>query len=135
MSLNYVKELLNQSDCTCVAVKEDKVYKSNLKGIMPIISKLKEDPQFFNGADVADEVIGRAAAMLLIYGKVRSIYTPLISDHAINILEKYHIYYEYEKKVPYILNRNKDGMCPMEQTVIDVDDPKLAYELLLKKIF
>ncbi|HPU63190.1 MAG TPA: DUF1893 domain-containing protein [Mobilitalea sp.] len=134
MTLSYAKEILIHSDCTCVAIKENKIYKSNLKGIMPIISKLKEDPQFFNGADVADEVIGRAAAMLLIYGKVRSIYTPLISEHAIKVLDEYQIHYEYEKKVPFILNRNKDGMCPMEQTVLNVDDPKLAYELLLKKI-
>lgn len=134
MSLNYVKEILKSSDCTCVAVKDDKIYKSNLKGILPIISKLKEDPEFFEGADVADVVIGRAAAMLLIYGKVRSIYTPLISEHAAEILDKYKIRYEYEKKVPFILNRNRDGMCPMEQTVLNIDDPKLAYDLLLSKI-
>lgn len=134
MSLNYVKELLSESDCTCIAVKGDKVYQSKLKGIMPIISKLKEDSEFFNGADVADVVIGKASALLLIYGNVGRIYTPLISEHAVNILEKYNIYCEYDKKVPFILNRNKDGMCPMEQAVIDVDDPKRAYEILLEKI-
>ena len=83
---------------------------------------------------MADEVIGRAAAMLLIYGRVRSIYTPLISEHAIDILDKYKIYYEYENKVPFILNRTKDGMCPMEKTVIHIDDPETAYKLLLNKI-
>lgn len=134
MSLNYVKEILKSSDCTCVAVKDDKIYKSNLKGILPIISKLKEDPEFFEGADVADVVIGRAAAMLLIYGKVRSIFTPLISEHAAEVLDKYQIRYEYEKKVPFILNRNRDGMCPMEQSVLNIDDPRLAYESLLRKI-
>jgi len=134
MSLTYVKELFNNLDCTCVAVKNDKVYKSNLKGILPILNKLKKDPSFFEGAYVADEVIGRAAAMLLIYGRVRSIYTPLISEHAIDILDKYKIYYEYENKVPFILNRTKDGMCPMEKTVIHIDDPETAYKLLLNKI-
>lgn len=53
---------------------------------------------------MADIVIGKAAAMLLIYGKVHKIYTRLISEHAIAILDKYHITYEYDKKVPYIMN-------------------------------
>lgn len=134
MSIYYAKELLNNSNSTCVAIKANRIYQSNLKGILPIICKLKEDPTFFDGADVADVVIGKASAMLLIYGNVHSIYTPLISDHAIEILNKHKIYYEYDKEVPYILNRKKDGMCPMEQTVLNIEDPKLAYNLLLSKI-
>jgi Domain of unknown function (DUF1893). len=134
MSLIYVKDLLTNSDCTFAAMKNGEVYKSSLKGILPVINKLKEDPAYFEGADVADEVIGKAAALLLIYGKVRSIYTPVISEHAMEILEKHHIYFEYDKKVPFILNRNKDGMCPMEKTVLNTDDPVTAYKLLSDKI-
>ena len=74
MSIYYAKKLLNNSNNTCVAVKGNQVYESNLKGILPIINKLKENPLFFQEADVADLVIGKAAALLLIYGKVGSIY-------------------------------------------------------------
>lgn len=128
------KELLINSNNTCVSVKGDQVYQSDLKGIQPIISKLKEDPTFFEGAYVADVVIGKAAAMLLIYGRAHKIYARLISEHAIAILKEYQIPYEYDIVVPYIMNRKKDGICPMEDTVLNINDPKLAYDLLLKKI-
>ncbi|TAH72770.1 MAG: DUF1893 domain-containing protein [Anaerolineaceae bacterium] len=128
------KEILINGDYTCVSVKGNQVYKSNLKGIMPIIGKLREDPSFFEGANLADVVIGKAAAMLLIYGKVGSIYTDLISEHAIEVLKKHLISFEYKKKVPYIMNRSRDGMCPMEQTVLDTEDIEDAYKRLLQKI-
>ena len=47
MSIYYAKKLLNNSNNTCVAVKGNQVYESNLKGILPIITKLKENPLFF----------------------------------------------------------------------------------------
>ena len=45
---------------------------------------------FFQEADVADFVIGKAAALR----KVGSIYARLISEHAIKVLDKYQIPYE-----------------------------------------
>lgn len=128
------KEILFNGDYTCVSVKGNQVYTSNLNGIMPVIGKLKEDSSFFEGADVADVVIGKAAAMLLIFGKARSIYTDLISEHAIEVLNKYNISYEFKKKVPYIMNRNKDGICPMEHTVLNSEDPEQAFNLLIQKL-
>ena len=50
------------------------------------------------------------------------------------ILEKYNIPYEYKTLVDKIINRTGDDICPMEKTVQDVDDPKIAYELLDAKI-
>ena len=38
------------------------------------------------------------------------------------------------KKVPFIMNRNKSGMCPMEETVLSIDNSEQAYNMLLEKI-
>ena len=62
------------------------------------------------------------AAMLLAEGGVKGVYTDLISDAAIEILEQYPILFEYKKRVPYILNREGDGMCPIEKISRSVDD-------------
>jgi L-lactate utilization protein LutC len=133
MEKEKLKDMLNNSNKTCVAIKGNHIYQSELKGIMPIMTKLKENSTFFEGADVADVVIGKAAALLLVYGRAQSIYTRLISEHAIEVLDKYQITYEYDKRVPFIMNRNKDGMCPMEQTVLETMDPEQAFKLLLQK--
>lgn len=42
MSINKAKKILNDTNSTCVAIKNNIIYQSNLNGIMPIISKLKE---------------------------------------------------------------------------------------------
>ncbi|MBR3992234.1 MAG: DUF1893 domain-containing protein, partial [Anaerotignum sp.] len=40
----------------------------------------------------------------------------------------------YRTEVEYIINRTKTGMCPMEQTVLDVEDAEEAYEALRNKL-
>lgn len=134
MSELNIKEIYEQNACNCVAVKDGMVYTSNLKGVMPILSKLMEDTSFFAGAAVGDNVIGKAAAMLLIYGKVERIYAKVLSEAAIPYLEKYNIPFSYDILVPYIMNRNKDGMCPMEQLVLNMEDPEEAYPAICNKI-
>ena len=41
--------------------------------------------------------------------------------------------YDYEKLVPYIINRTHDGMCPMEQTVYNLTDLNEAFIALKHK--
>ena len=36
--------------------------------------------------------------------------------------------------VPRILNRNRDGLCPLEQSVLGFDDPVAALEALRARI-
>ena len=48
--------------------------------------------------------------------------------------QKNHIPATYGKLVPQILNRHKDGLCPMEETVAHTDNPKKAVELLKQKM-
>ena len=36
----------------------------------------------------------------------------------------------YGRCVPYIINRENTGLCPMEQRVRDIRDPADAYEAL-----
>lgn len=35
-------------------------------------------------------------------------------------------------RVPYIVNRTGDGMCPMEKSVLEEKDPQQAYQILLE---
>ena len=47
---------------------------------------------------------------------------------------KNEIPFSYEKEVEYIINRTKTGMCPMEQTVLQIEDAEEAYEALKIKL-
>ena len=82
----------------------------------------------------ADQVIGKAAAFLLRKGGAKYLYAKIISEHALETLKDSGIAVSYGTKVPYIINRKKDGMCPMEQTVLSVTDVEEAYGKLREKL-
>lgn len=133
MKLNILLERLKNEELTLIVERKEDIYTSTLKGIAPILNPLKNDRHFFEDAIVVDKVIGKAAAMLLILSNVQYIYAFVMSQKAKDILDKYHIKYDYEKIVDYIINRDQNGMCPMEQTVYDIDDLEVGYQLLIAK--
>jgi hypothetical protein len=134
MNFEDMKSLLNQDDIVCIVSKGDSVLTSNLKGIRPWVKWLRECPELLEDAHVVDKVVGKAAAMLMIVSKVKTLYTPVMSENALNYLASQNIDFSYERTVDYIKNIEKNGLCPMEQTVIDVDDAHQGYQLLLDKI-
>lgn len=133
MKLQQLQKKLNEEQLSLIADRKGDIYTSKLHGIGPIINPMKEDLNYFQNAIVVDKVIGKATAMLLILSKVEYIYAYVLSEKAKEILDHYQIDYDYEALVPYIINRTKDGMCPMEKTVYDLTDLNEAYEALLKK--
>ena len=107
---------------------------SSAKGIKPIFDAYRESKEDLKNASVADRVIGKAASMFLIAGDIKSLYTDLISDIAYDLLQKNGIQVEYSKKVPMILNRTGDDICPMEKLSSeskDVDELILNIEKFL----
>jgi len=129
-----ITEKLKEGGYSFVLYKEGEWSTSEKRGIAPIMELLKENRELLRGAYVADKVIGKAAALLLIEGGISYLHAEVISEHATECLQKANIEYEYQELVPYIVNRSGDGMCPMEETVLDVTDTKIAYELLQEKI-
>lgn len=107
---------------------------SDKKGIAPIMDILNDNPAALKGAKITDRVIGKAAALLLIKGRISSLHTDVISCHALKVLKNSDIRVFYNKKVEYIINRNGDDMCPMEKATINIDNPDKAYTVLIAKL-
>ena len=125
---------LNFNEYSCVVLKNNELFHANGIGVKPIIQWLAIDINFFANTLVADKIIGKAAALLLILGKAKAVYGKVMSQGAIDILTKYNIHYEYGEKVEYIANRTNTGMCPLEQSVVDIDTPNEAYVAIKQKI-
>ena len=133
MKLLQLQKKLNEEELSLIANRQGKIYTSKLHGIGPIINPMKDDFYYFEDAIVVYKVIVKATAMLLILSKVKYIYAYVLSEKAKEILDQYQVDYDYEKLVPYIINRTHDGMCPMEQTVYNLTDLNEAYEALIQK--
>ena len=86
------------------------------------------------GALVFDKVVGRAAALFLIYGGVKKVITPLTSRDALAILKRGGAAVEYQKMVKNILNKTGDDLCPMEKKSRGLDAPELCRILGIKEL-
>lgn len=118
-----------------IAKRNQKIfYTSNEFGLKPIISPIKKDETFFKDADIEDTIIGKAAASLLIYSKVHSVYAHTLSVAGKNLLEKYKISYKYDQLVKEIRNKDNTDMCPMEKSVLNIENPKECKRVLEKTI-
>ncbi len=133
MTLDQLQKRLSEENLSLIADLHGEIYTSELKGIGPILNPMKENVDFFKDAIVCDKVIGKATAMLLVLSGVKFIFAYTMSKKAIDILNLYHIEHDYHNVVEYIINRDNTGMCPMEETVYDIDDLELGKELLIKK--
>jgi hypothetical protein len=79
---------------------------------------------------IADKVIGKAAALLMVYAGVKEVFTPTISDPAVEVFEKHNVKITYDKVVERIINRTGDGLCPMESLCLNVENPEEAFDLI-----
>ena len=97
-------------------VKDNKIiYRSKKQRLASLLFCLKKHKAQMRGAMVFDKVVGRAAALLIVYGGVKKVLTPLISHGALAVLKRGGAKIEYQKIVKNILNRTGDDLCPMEK--------------------
>jgi hypothetical protein len=134
MTIEELKEYLNKDDVVCALSTGDQVITSNLKGVRPWLKWLRECPELLEGAMVADKVVGKAAAMLMVVSKIKTVYTPLISEQALVYLNTQTLDVHYDGTVPYITNNDQSGLCPMETTVLNVTDAHEGHRLLMAQV-
>ena len=101
-------------------------YTSNDIGVKPILSKINEDMNFYKNADIEDTIVGKAAACLYVLAKIKFVYAHTLSESAKIYLEKNNVSFKYDKLVKEIRNRTNTDMCPLEKSVIHIDDPVIA---------
>ena len=86
------------------------------------------EPGFLKGASVADKVVGKAAAALMIIGGVKELCTPVISRLACELLERTEIKVTYLRCVPHIINRTQTDWCPLEIRCAELQTPEECLE-------
>ena len=126
---NRARLALNAGGYTCYIIKDDQIYTSYHRGVKPLLDWLDAGVDL-SGAVAADKVIGKAAAFLYVLLGVSYVYAGVISKPALGVFEKYGITCEYGTLVDAIENRTKDGFCPMETAVWNVEEPEGVPQLL-----
>lgn len=102
----------------------------NAPGVQDLLRLTVEEPERLNGAVVADRRVGKAAASLLIAGKVRVVNTPLVSTPAREMLEAAGISVYAREEIPLMVNKDGTDLCPMEQKLLEAQTPEECVVLL-----
>ena len=130
--IELAKQELVQGKYSCVLVQDGEVVITSFdKGVKPLM-RFYEIRENYKSPVLADKVIGRAAAFLAALCGITEVYAEIISEEAIKVLDGYQIPVTYGRVVPYIANRNGDGLCPMEELSKDVKTPLEMYEKIQK---
>ena len=129
-SIEAVRQKLLDGGYTCVIRVDDYEYTSYDRGVKPLLCALQADRPF-SGAVAADKCVGAGAAHLYVLLKVRAVWANVISSLAVRVLEQNGIEVSYNECVPHIINRKKDGICPIESAVANAKTSEEAYDLII----
>lgn len=107
-------DLLHTGGYSCVVMSRKEVRTFMQRGVADLYDLYRENPSFMKGASIADKVVGKGAAALMVLGKVETVYADVISTPALTLLREANVEVIFRQEVPFIENREKTGWCPLE---------------------
>lgn len=129
MCIDELKMLITDDDVrgvVCSATGEIKRFCH--RGVIDLFTLLTDEPDFLRGGMIADRVIGRGAALLLIKGGVAEVFAYVMSQPAFDVLSSSGIKVSYDSLQQNIINRQGTGICPVEQLTAKTNNPDVAYQ-------
>lgn len=127
-------DMLHAGGYSCVIANGDRIRTFTQRGVADLYDLLVQEPEFLHGASVADKVIGKAAASLMVLGGVREVYTHTISQPALQLLQEAGVMVTCDEVVDHIINRDRTGWCPLEQASRDLHSAKEIFPVIEKFI-
>lgn len=129
------RRMIIDDKAECVVIQNNEISAVERgRGVSPLLNIYDNNKKVLNNATVVDKVIGRAAAFIVISGKASAVYGKIMSEDAKELLEKHGIKCSWDLLVPRILNRKRDGLCPLEDSVKESVDPSDALSRMRKRI-
>lgn len=121
-------EILRREKCSLVVKNHGIVTTYSKPGVRDLEYLLDHDPEMLHGATIADKVIGKAAAAMVVVGGVKELYAEVMSKRAIPFLEEAGIAYTYGTLVDTI--KEEGGRCQLEKITAPASTPEETVALL-----
>lgn len=122
---------LEGGNYSLVVVKDGRMIAGKTgRGIAPLLQLINEASDMLKDAVLADKVVGRAAALLVANKFLKMVYSPVMSQGALQVLDSYRVPYAYGTLVSVILRRDGSGQCPLEVRVQGQTDPDIGREII-----
>lgn len=125
---NDLLALLDSNAYSCVVRNRGITTSYTQHGVRDLLAL--QDSDRLEGAVMADKTVGRAAAWLMVAGKVREVYTHTVCTPAREMLENAGIVLHADNEIPYIVNKQGDGQCPLDSRLTEVTDFSAALDTI-----
>ncbi len=129
-NLRNALRILKTNNTKLVLTDSNAVFTSDVRGVFSLLDLIEEKEYNLSDFSAADKVIGRGAALLYAKMKIKEVYGIIMSEKAKEIFDLYSVPYFYDTLVPYIINRQGNGMCPVEKATENISDCEEAYSVI-----
>lgn len=134
MDISQLIEILHHEKCSCVIANKDRIATFHQRGVRDLYDLLNGNPSLLSGSLIADKVVGKGAAALMIVGGVVSVYADVISRPALDLFIASGLTVSYGICVPNIVNRTATGICPVETLCLECKTASECIPLIEKFI-
>lgn len=122
--------LLHSGGYSCVIANNGKVRTFTQRGVADLYDLLTQEPEFLKGALIADKVVGKGAAALIVLGGVKELYTDIVSSKAMELFRTSGVKVGFAQEVPFIWNRDHTGWCPVETLCCEEESAEAILPLI-----
>ncbi len=120
----------DEGNFSCVISKGDVVRTFRQNGILDLYDLNQRESEFLNGALIADKIIGKGAAALIVKGKFQEVRTHAITNAALKLLEDNSIKVTFDETIDHIDNRTKTDWCPLEKRLKEANSVEECYPII-----
>lgn len=132
---NNAKNMIRSGEAECVVVQNGRIVAvAKGRGLSPLLNIYDEKGPQMQNSYIADKVIGRAAAFITIKGGASEVFGKIMSEDAKLLLEQHNIKVSCDLLVPRILNNQRNGLCPLEDSVKNITSPDDALKAMRQRL-
>ena len=122
-------DILHGEGLTLVVKSADgTLHRYTQRGVKDLLTLVTTAPEVLRDALIADKAVGKAAAACMAVGGVKQVHADVMSEPALELLEKHNVTASYSKLVDHIINRTGTDWCPMEKLSRDENNPVVIIE-------
>ena len=121
LTMKDLIEIRIKGNYSCVILNGSEPRVFNQRGVADLYDLLHNEPTLLKGAIMADKVVGKGAAALMILGGVKQLHTEIICTPAITMLCNAGIEVTFDMEVEFIYNNSRTDWCPVEKLCKDLD--------------
>ncbi len=128
-----LEEFTNMEESLIIYQNKEIIFSSYDSDIIPLIKFLDQKKELSGEVIIFDKYIGRTAGLLMTKTSPSFIYTPIISESAVNLFIEYEIDFEATEIVKYLMGKASNEMCQWEKLAMGKNQDEF-YQLVKEKL-